>query len=118
MAHYEELVIDQGSDIAIQISLINQDKTPKDLTSHSITASMRPSYNSPDEDKIDFTTVVTDPATAGEIVLSLTNTQTDSLNSKKRYVFDVEVSFVDENTNTIVERVLEGLIRVTPSVTK
>jgi len=35
-----------------------------------------------------------------------------------RYVYDVELSYQDSDENTIIERVLEGQITVTPSVTK
>ena len=48
--------------------------------------------------------------------LKLTNTQTTSLKAG-RYVYDVELSHTDSAANTIIERVLEGVITVTPSVT-
>ena len=57
------------------------------------------------------------PSTSGTCTLSLTNSQTDALKPGK-YVYDVEISFVDSDNNTIVERILEGRIQVTPSVTK
>ena len=47
-----------------------------------------------------------------------TNTQTDTLLTRGRYVYDVELSFVDSSSNTIIERILEGNIEVSPSVTK
>ena len=34
------------------------------------------------------------------------------------YVYDVELSFVDSSSNTIIERILEGKISVSPSVTR
>jgi len=34
-----------------------------------------------------------------------------------RYVYDVELSFVDSSSNTVIERILEGQITVTPQVT-
>ena len=49
--------------------------------------------------------------------MSLTNVQTDALKAG-RYVYDVELSFVDSAGATIIERVLEGRITVTPSVTR
>ena len=49
--------------------------------------------------------------------MSLTNTQTDALKAG-RYVYDVELSFADSDGDTIIERVLEGKITITPSVTK
>ena len=50
---------------------------------------------------------------------SLTNLQTDLLNAGK-YVYDVEMQYNDSSTppNTIIERVLEGHMRVSPSVTR
>jgi hypothetical protein len=117
MARYEDLSIDQGTDVSIEIHLVNTDNSKKDLTGYSVLAKMAPNYDATDSDKISFTSVVADPATGGVINLSLTNAVTDALNYKKRYVYDVEISFLDSDSNTIVERVLEGLISVTPSVT-
>jgi hypothetical protein len=53
----------------------------------------------------------------GVAVMSLTNTQTDAL-KPGRYVYDVELSFQDSSGTTIIERILEGKVTVTPSVTK
>jgi hypothetical protein len=47
----------------------------------------------------------------------LTNAQTQTLNPKKRYVYDVEISVLD-GVSTVVERVLEGKLTVSPSVTE
>ena len=67
-------------------------------------------------DTTDFTTAVTSN-TNGTALLSLTNSQTNAL-KVGRYVYDVELSFVDSSGATIVERILEGRMQVTPSVTK
>ena len=66
---------------------------------------------------IPVASIVSTPSTAGIVTLSLTNSQTDALKPGK-YVYDVEISFIDSDNATIVERVLEGRIQVTPSVTK
>jgi hypothetical protein len=80
---------------------------------------MKRSYNSVDSDEIvDFTTIVSSPATDGILTLALTNTQTDALNPRLRYVYDVELSFQDSNNQTIIERILEGKVKVSPSVTR
>ena len=80
---------------------------------------MKRNYNSTaDSDVVDFVTIVGDPATDGVITMSLTNTQTDALNTRGRYVYDVEIQFQDSDSNTIIERVLEGKIKVSPSVTR
>jgi hypothetical protein len=49
--------------------------------------------------------------------MSLTNIQTDSLDYKKKYVYDVELSH-DSGGSTIIERVLQGTAQITPSVTR
>lgn len=119
MARYQDLTIDQGADVAIEIDLVDEDGSKKDLTGYSAAAKMKRSYDSVDSaDIVDFTSIVGEPATDGVVVISLTNTQTDALNTRGRYVYDVEISYLDSDSNTIIERVLEGKIKVTPSVTR
>ena len=119
MADYEDFTIDQGADVAIELHLQEQDGSKKDLTGHSALAKMKRSYNSTDSDEItSFTTIVSSPATDGILTLALTNSQTDSLNSRLRYVYDVELSYQDSNSQTIIERILEGKVKVSPSVTR
>lgn len=119
MATYEDFTIDQGADVAVELELQNPDGSRKDLTGHSGAAMMKRSYNSVDSDEIAiFTVGVANPATDGRLLLSLTNEQTDALNPRLRYVYDVELSYQDSDNNTIVERILEGKIKVNPSVTR
>lgn len=117
MAQEETFTIDQGADVAIQLYLVNTDGSPKNLTNHLITAKMKKNFNSDSADTTDFISTVLTPPTDGIITLSLTNTQTDQLKSG-RYVYDVEMSYSDSDSNTIIERVLEGRIAVSPSVTR
>ena len=116
MATYEDFTIDQGADLALQIELVNPDGSKKDLTGYSAAAKMKKTYRS--TESIDFTAVIPDPSLEGIVTISLTNLQTDTLSTRGRYVYDVEISFVDEDGNTIIERVLEGKIKVNPSVTR
>lgn len=123
MAHYEDITIDQGTDVSIELHLINKDKSIKDLTDFTVNASMKPRYSADSTEKINFTGIIADPPTDGIVNLSLTNLQTDALNAKKRYVYDVEMAYVSEsdgigNLTYIIERILEGYVQVTPSVTK
>ena len=116
MAKYEELYIDQGSDVAVQIYLVNDDGSAKNLRSHSVAAKIKKTYNTPDSDAVSFTAGVQEPETDGIISLALTNSQTQNL-KKGRHVYDVEINFTDSDGINVVERVLEGRIHVTPSVT-
>jgi len=117
MAQYEDLEIDQGTDIAIQIELDEADGTNKDLTNHSVFAKMKRGYNSDSANTQDFNAIINSPPTDGIVTLSLTNAETNAL-QVGRYLYDVEISFTDSDSNTIMERVLEGSIRVKPSVTR
>lgn len=116
MAQYEELTIDQGSDVTIELHLIDKNDTAKDLTGHTLTAKLKKNYNSGDSDTTTFTSIISN-VTGGIASISLTNTQTDAL-KPGRYVYDAELTFNDSDDQTIVERILEGRIQVTPSVTK
>lgn len=117
MAVYEDITIDQGADVAIEIHLVNKDGSAKNLTNHVIAAKLKRTYNSDSDDTHTFNCIVANPANSGIATISLTNTQTNNLKSGQ-YVYDVEMSFVDSSSSTIVERILEGKILVTPSVTR
>ena len=114
MAQYEEFTIDQGTDVAIEIHLINEQGNAKDLTNHTVKAQLRKNYSS--TTATDFNSIIATPPTDGIATLSLTNTETASL-EKGRYVYDVELSFLDSTNEPIIERILEGRIQVTPNVT-
>lgn len=117
MATYEEFTIDQGTDIAIELHLADVSGATKDLTNYSVAAKLKKSYNSDSSETMAFTSIIAEPSTDGIVTLSLTNTQTDSLRAG-RYVYDVELSYLDSSSNRIIERILEGRIQLTPSVTR
>ena len=116
MAQYEELSIDKGTDITLQLELEDTSGNPKNLTNYTVAGKIKKTYNTKDSDATVFTTEIKAPQTDGVVNLTLSNAQTDALKAG-RYVYDVEISFVDSDANTVVERVLEGTIQVTPSVT-
>ena len=118
MAQYEELTIDQGADVTLRLELVDINGNKKDLSVYTATAKAKKNFNSDSDNTFDFATTIVSPATDGILDLTLTNTQTDAMKAPGRYVYDVELSFVDSNANTIIERVLEGQLNITPSVTK
>lgn len=108
MAGIQNLVIDQGTTFDLTINVNTDDGSPTDLTDYTITAQIRKSY---------YTSTYTDFTTGkvnltGEITLSLTPTQTSALKAG-RYVYDVEMAAPHETV-----RVMEGIITVTPEVTR
>lgn len=116
MAEYEEFTIDKGSDVGIELELVDHTGAAKSLVGHTVTAKMKRSYSDSDGEATAFSSIVATPPTSGIVTLQLTNTQTSAL-TKGRYVYDVELSYVDSGDNTIIERILEGRIQVTPNVT-
>ena len=116
MAQEFDLTIDKGSDVTVQFDLVETDGSAKDLTNHTFSSKIKKSYNTSDSDATPFTTTIPSPATDGKVLLTLTNLQTDALKAG-RHVYDVEMAFTDSDSNTVIERIVEGKIFVTPSVT-
>lgn len=117
MAQYEDLLIDQGSDVAVEIHLVNVNGSKKNLTGYSVNSQIRRTVNSPDSDAINFTAIIADPTTDGIITLVLTNIQTMAL-TDRRYFYDVEISHVDSDATTFIEKVLYGNININPNITR
>ena len=118
MAQYEDLEIDQGSDTKWQIKMLLADGTPRDITGYTVRGNVNRSYDADASEVTAFTTSLVDPATNGVLEFMLTNTQTDAM-TRRRYVYDLEVEYIDANTGaTIVERILEGNLVVSRSVSK
>mgnify|MGYP000166889302 CR=1 FL=1 len=118
--NYEDITINQGTDVAIEVHLVHDSGSAFDLTNRSVSAMMKRRYtdSANDPDTLQFNAVVATPPADGILTLSLTNAQTDALKPRGRYVYDVELSHTDSDTNTITQRILEGQIEVSPSVTK
>jgi hypothetical protein len=108
MATVKPIVIDQGTTFSLSLSLSNDDGSEKDLTDYTVASQMRRSfytntYTAFTTDKVNLT---------GEVTISLTAEQTSALKAG-RYVYDIEIS---SPTETV--RVLEGIVTVTPEVTR
>lgn len=108
MATTANLVIDQGTTFTTTINLTNDDGTEKDLTDYTVSSQIRKSYYT--NTYTAFTTAKAD--LTGEITLSLTATQTSALKAG-RYVYDLEITSSEETV-----RVIEGIVTVTPEVTR
>tara|TARA_B100000925_G_scaffold262999_1_gene220644 strand:+ start:1555 stop:1881 length:327 start_codon:yes stop_codon:yes gene_type:complete len=108
MATQQNIVIDQGTTFSTTITAKDSTGSAKDLTGYTTTAQIRKSYYS--SSSTDFTTAQVDGT--GVITLSLTAAQTGNLKAG-RYVYDVESASASETI-----RVVEGIVTVTPQVTK
>lgn len=118
MALYEDLYVDQGADARWRLRLLDADGSNRNLSQSIVRGKINRSYGADSSEKISFETAIVAPATDGIVDIILTNTQTDAL-TRRRYVYDVELQYTDSATGSpYVERILEGKIIVSKSVTK
>jgi len=108
MATKANLLIDQGSDFSTTVNITDNDGNGIDLTGYTGAAQMRKHYTS--SNAVTFSVSI-NPG-LGAVTLSLTNTQTANIVAG-RYVYDCELT-----TGNTVSRVLEGIVTVTPQVTR
>jgi len=113
MATVNNLVIDQGTTFSLTITVADVNGNEIDLTGYTLRAQMRKSYGA--NSSTSFTVTSETPET-GELVMELTDAQTSALKAG-RYVYDVEIEAPEGDGGTVT-RVLEGIVTVTPEVTR
>lgn len=109
MAIKANLIIDQGSTYSTVIDITDDNDAPIDLTGYTGSAQLRKHYSSSNSTPF---TVSISPSDGG-VSLSLTSTQTSALRAG-RYVYDVELT----NASNVVSRIVEGIVTITPQVTR
>ena len=105
------LVIDQGSDFAINFT-VKDNGSVKDLTGYSARAQMRTSKTASSV-AATFTCVISSP-TNGTITMSLPNATSSSL-AAGTYVYDLEIF---TSGNATVTRLIQGSVDLTQEVTR
>lgn len=112
MSAYVELYVDQGSTFNNVINLTDDiTNTPINILGYNVTSQIKRSYYSANV-TANIICSITDAAN-GEITLSIPAANTANIKAG-RYVFDVKT----KDTSNTIARVLEGIITVTPQVTK
>jgi len=109
MATKANLIIDQGASYSTSIDILDENNDPINLTTYTGSAQMRKHYTSSNAASFSVSLGGAD----GTLNLSLTANATANL-AAGRYVYDVELT---SNTG-VVSRVLEGIVTVTPNVTR
>lgn len=109
MATKANILIDQGSTYTTDLNLTDENGDALNLSGYSANSQIRKHYTS--SNSVTFSTSVN--AIAGIITLSLTANQTSNLISG-RYVYDVELT----DASNSVSRIVEGIVTVTPQVTR
>lgn len=112
MARIEDLTITQNTDVLIRVTITDAAGVGKDINDKYFSAQIKKDYN--DVNPLNFNI---SPANAnnGIIVMTLSATQSGTLDHTKRYLYDVKMY---ESGNTNVQAVLSGKVFVTPTVTQ
>ena len=109
MALKANITIDQGTSFATTIDVTDEDGNIVDLTGFTGAAQMRKHYTSTAQTA--FTVSIS--AGPGEVTLAMSANVTNKV-AAGRYVFDCELN---DGTGTI-SRLVEGIVTVTPGVTR
>jgi len=109
MATRVNIVIDQGTDFETSISLTNSSGGQLDVTGMTAASQIRKTHTS--SNAVNFTAALANAS--GTLTLSLNNATTSSMTAG-RYVYDVELT----DSSNVVSRILEGVVTVTPEVTR
>jgi hypothetical protein len=108
---YVELTLDQGTTFETSLSLTNDDQTTIDVTGYSFASQIRKSYYS--TNPVANLTVTVTNASTGNVKLSMTPANTANVKAG-RYLYDLIMT----DTGGVKTRVIEGIITVTPQVTR
>ena len=106
------LVIDQGSDFAIDLTITEQ-SAAKNLTGYSGRAQIRSTHTSSTVAASFVCTIVGLP-TAGVMKLSIAAATTTAM-TPGAYVYDLEIF---TGSDVVVKRLIEGTVTINPEVTR
>lgn len=109
MAIKANLIIDQGTDFSATFDVTDDDGNIIDLTGASANAQMRRHYSS--VSYFSFTTSIN--GSIGAVTISMNAATTNTI-SAGRYVYDCELLDI----SGIRSRLVEGIVTVTPQVTR
>lgn len=107
MAVKANITIDQGTDFATSIDVTDDNGDPTDLSGFTGAAQMRKHYTS--TNSYSFSVAVA----TGAVTLSMNSATTTSIPAG-RYVYDCELT----SSGNVVTRIVEGIVTVTPQVTR
>lgn len=108
MAIKQNIVIDQGTDFVVEITVVDEENEPWNFTNYTASAMMRKHYYSANSHS--FTTNIDNNSI---LTISMTSSFTSNL-EPGRYYYDVEV----KDSANVITRVVEGIATVTPGITR
>jgi hypothetical protein len=108
MAQKVNIVVDQGTTFNTSFTFTDESDTPIDFTSYTAASQMRKSYSSSTSHA--FTVGLT---STGVITLGMSANTTTQITAG-RYLYDLEVT----DANGVRSRLVEGIVTVTPEITR
>ena len=108
MAQKVNLVVDQGSDFLAIFTVSDQYGSPMDFTGYSAISQIRKHYTSSNSVTMDISL-----AANGDVTMEM-SANTTALLEPGRYVYDIEVT----SAGDVRTRIVEGIVTVTPEVTR
>jgi hypothetical protein len=106
-----DIIVNQKASLEVTFSVKAANGSVLDLTNYTASAKYKQDFQTSDSQALPFNTVIADAAN-GEIVISLTPTQTANLKNA-RYVYDVTITDV----NDFKTRIVEGFLKISSGVT-
>jgi hypothetical protein len=110
MAQFVELSMDQGTSFGVDILVINDDGSPRNVSNSTFTCSVRKSYYSSSPTA---NLVITAADAANGVIYANANSAITANIRPGRYLYDIK-----ETKSNTVSRLVEGIITVYPQVTK
>jgi len=107
MAEKANITIDQGTSFETSIDVADDNGDPTDLSGFTGAAQMRKHYTS--SNSYAFSVAVAN----GSVTLSMNAATTGNIASG-RYVYDCELT----SSSNVVTRIVEGIVTITPQVTR
>ena len=108
MAQKVNIVVDQGTTFNTSFTFTDDADNPIDFTSYTAASQMRKSYSSSTSHAFDVGLT-----SSGIITLGMSSNTTTQITAG-RYLYDLEVT----DMNGIRSRLVEGIVTVTPEITR
>jgi len=108
---YIDLFVDQGTNFQTNMDLKNDDGTPMSVAGYTFTGQLRKSYYSTNPTANLVISILDGPN--GNLSITMNSAVTANINPG-RYVYDIKMM----DTSDVTIRIMEGVITVTPQVTR
>lgn len=110
MAQFVELSMDQGTSFGIDITVINEDGSTRNIAGSTFSSSIRKSYYS---NSVTANLTITTADAANGVIYANANSALTANIKPGRYLYDIK-----EVNGASVTRLVEGIVTVYPQVTK